>query len=75
MHDDKSDKSRAFDIHRIRATLNELPFKDGKREVLVGRISELWVNELFGGMAHLISHPFKMNLVWWSVSIRCLRCS
>ena len=36
---------------------------------------EFGVNELFGGMAHLISHPFKMNLVWWSVSIRCLRCS
>ncbi|QDU98918.1 hypothetical protein Pla8534_68290 [Lignipirellula cremea] len=29
-----------FEINRIRADLNELPFKDGRRAVFVGRISE-----------------------------------
>ena len=31
-----------FDIGQIREELNELPFRDGKREVLVGRISEMF---------------------------------
>jgi hypothetical protein len=31
-----------FDIVQIREELNELPFRDGKREVLVGRISEMF---------------------------------
>ncbi len=34
-----------FDIAHIREELNELPFRDGKREVLVGRISEIFEGE------------------------------
>lgn len=30
-----------LDVDQIRAELNELPFKDGKREVFIGRISEM----------------------------------
>jgi hypothetical protein len=30
-----------LDIDHIRAELNELPFKDGKREVFLGKISEI----------------------------------
>ena len=31
----------ALDIDHIREELNELPFRDGQREVFVGRISEM----------------------------------
>ncbi len=31
-----------LDIGRIREELNELPFQDGRREVFVGRVSELF---------------------------------
>jgi hypothetical protein len=31
-----------FDIAHIREELNELPFRDGKREVFVGRVSEVF---------------------------------
>jgi hypothetical protein len=31
-----------LDINHIREELNELPFRDGKREVLVGRMSEMF---------------------------------
>jgi hypothetical protein len=34
-----------IDIDDIRAELNELPFKDGKREVFVGKISEVFGKE------------------------------
>jgi hypothetical protein len=34
-----------LDIDHIREELNELPFRDGKREVLVGRISEMFKEE------------------------------
>lgn len=34
-----------LDIDHIRAELNELPFKDGKREVFVGKISEMFHDE------------------------------
>jgi hypothetical protein len=34
-----------FDIDHIREELNELPFRDGKREVFVGRISEMFEEE------------------------------
>ena len=34
-----------FDIADIRDELNELPFKDGKREVFVGRVSEVFEAE------------------------------
>ena len=34
-----------LDIHHIRGELNELPFRDGKREVFVGRISEMFEEE------------------------------
>ena len=34
-----------LDINHIREELNELPFRDGKREVLVGRISEMFEEE------------------------------
>ena len=34
-----------LDIDHIREELNELPFKDGKREVFVGRISEIFEEE------------------------------
>jgi len=34
-----------IDIDQIRAELNELPFNDGKREVYVGRISEMFGDE------------------------------
>ena len=34
-----------FDIAHIREELNELPFRDGKREVLVGRITEMFEGE------------------------------
>ena len=34
-----------YDINHIREELNELPFRDGKREVLVGRISEMFEDE------------------------------
>ena len=35
----------APDIDHIRKELNELPFRDGQREVFVGTVSELFVNE------------------------------
>lgn len=35
----------ALDIDHIREELNELPFRDGKREVFVGRISEILEEE------------------------------
>ena len=34
-----------LDINHIREELNELPFRDGKREVFVGRISEVFEEE------------------------------
>jgi hypothetical protein len=34
-----------LDIEHIRSELNELPFRDGKREVLLGKISEMFVEE------------------------------
>jgi hypothetical protein len=34
-----------LDINQIREELNELPFRDGKREVFVGRISEVFEEE------------------------------
>ena len=34
-----------LDINHIREELNELPFRDGKREVLVGRISKMFEGE------------------------------
>ena len=34
-----------FDIAHIREELNELPFRDGKREVFVGRVSEVFETE------------------------------
>ena len=34
-----------FDIAHIREELNELPFRDGKREVFVGRVSEVFEAE------------------------------
>jgi hypothetical protein len=34
-----------FDIDLIREELNELPFRNGKREVFVGRISEMFEEE------------------------------
>ena len=34
-----------LDIGHIREELNELPFRDGKREVFVGRISEMFEEE------------------------------
>ena len=34
-----------LDINYIRKELNELPFRDGKREVLVGRITEMFEGE------------------------------
>ena len=34
-----------LDIDHIREELNELPFRDGKREVFVGRISEMFEEE------------------------------
>lgn len=34
-----------LDVDQIRAELNELPFKDGKREVFIGRISEMFDGE------------------------------
>ena len=41
-----------LDIDHIRAELNELPFKDGKREVLLGKISEMFVKENEQSIAH-----------------------
>jgi hypothetical protein len=34
-----------LDIDHIREELNELPFRDGKREVFVGRVSEMFEGE------------------------------
>lgn len=34
-----------LDINHIRQELNELPFRDGKREVLAGRITEMFEGE------------------------------
>lgn len=34
-----------LDIDHIRAELNDLPFKDGKREVFIGRLSEMFDEE------------------------------
>ena len=34
-----------FDIDDIREELNELPFRDGKREVLVGKVSKMFEEE------------------------------
>ena len=34
-----------LDINQIREELNELPFRDGRREVFVGRISEMFAEE------------------------------
>lgn len=36
---------RMFDINHIREELNELPFTEGKREVLFGRISKMFEGE------------------------------
>jgi hypothetical protein len=44
-HPARSGGAFVLDIDHIRAELNELPFKDGKREVLLGRISEMFVEE------------------------------
>jgi hypothetical protein len=41
----KGTRAVVFDIDHIRAELNELPFKDGRREVLFARISELFEGE------------------------------
>jgi hypothetical protein len=35
----------AFDIHQLRGQLNELPFENGRRSVLLGRIDEMFENE------------------------------
>jgi hypothetical protein len=34
-----------LDIDHIREELNELPFKDGRREVFIGRISEMFAED------------------------------
>ena len=34
-----------LDVDQIREQLNELPFRDGKREVLIGKISEMFEDE------------------------------
>jgi hypothetical protein len=43
-----------LDIDHIREELNELPFKDGRREVFVGRISEMIEEDNEPLIAHLL---------------------
>ena len=43
-----------LDIDHIRSELNELPFKDGKREVFVGSISEMFDEESERTIADLL---------------------
>ncbi len=50
-----------FDIDHIREELNELPFRDGKREVFVGRISEMFEEESEQAIAEHLGH-FEQEL-------------
>ena len=45
-----------LDINHIREGLNELPFRDGKRGVLVGRISEMFEEESEQAIAEHLRH-------------------
>jgi len=50
-----------LNIDHIRAELNELPFKDGKREVFVGRISKMFDEESEQSIADHLAQ-FKQEL-------------
>ena len=50
-----------LDIDHIREELNELPFRDGKREVFVGRISEMFEEESELAIAEHLGH-FEQEL-------------
>ena len=49
------------DIRVIREELNALPFKNGKRELFVGRISELFENESSEAVADRL-HQYEQEL-------------
>ena len=51
-----------LNIDHIRTSLNELPFKGGKREVFVGRISEMFDDESEQSIADHLAH-FEQELL------------
>ena len=51
-----------LDIDHIRAELNELPFKHGKREVFLGKVSEMFAEESEQSIAdHLREYERKLG--------------
>ena len=50
-----------LDIDQIREELNELPFRDGKREVFVGRISEMFAEDSEQAITEHLGH-FEQEL-------------
>lgn len=57
-----------FNIDHIREELNELPFRDGKREVFVGRISKMFKEESEQAVTDHLDH-FEQELKSHSLSL------